>query len=133
MLDRLSLPLKLVGISACAVALGALLPWASSSGTWIWGLQAKGGPFNLAVSLASLLLLLAHVGIGPLNPGPRAFLISQFLASWSCLVLVFNNPSTHPALGYYLSLLGGLVWLGSAYWEWRRRFSSRRKPWQSAE
>jgi hypothetical protein len=123
MLDRLaslSLPLKLLGLSTCLVALGTLLPWASVSGSWIWGVQAKGGLFDLVVALLAAAYVLPHAGFGPLRPGRRAFLIPQFLASWSCLVLIFDNVSSHAAVGFYLSTLGSIVWLLSAYWEWRR-------------
>ncbi len=133
MVDRFSLPLRLLAAGAAAVGIGALLPWASASGSWIWGLQAKGGPFNLAVALASLLLLAAHLGAGPLRPGPRVFLISQVVASWCCLVLIFDNASDHVTVGYYLSISGALVWLLSAWWEWRRVVGPRRKPWESRE
>jgi hypothetical protein len=133
MSDRVSLPLRLVAAGIVSVAVGTLLPWASASGTWIWGIQAKGGPFNLAVALVSLLLLATYLGAGPLHPGPRVFLISQFVASWCCLVLIFDNGGKHATFGYYLSLTGALVWLVSAWWEWRRSVGRRRKPWQSRD
>jgi uncharacterized membrane protein len=119
-LSRLSPPLKLLGVSMLAVAVGALLPWASVNGSRIWGVQAREGKFNLVVALLSVAYLMAYAGFGPFRLGRRTFLIPQFLASWSCLVLVFNTDSSHAAAGYFLSALGGIVWLGSAYWEWRR-------------
>lgn len=100
-------------ISMAVVALGAFLPWASFLGYSVSGIEGDG-----VLTLGAAVIGLAILFFAPPRTRKAQLWISGGLAAAVALVAL-NDMTNFAAIGIYLTLLGGLVWLGAVIWDAR--------------
>ena len=96
-----------------AVALGSFLPWESSLGNSVSGIDGNG----------KITLLCAIVGVVAFNLTgriePRARLVTSGVAGAISVLVAILGLTNGVAIGIFLTLLGGIAWVAAMVWEAR--------------
>jgi hypothetical protein len=115
-LTRLSAPQKLSAAAILTVTVSAFLPWISIFGGSVLGIQGD-GVITLTLAIAGLVVLALGSVIGtPRFTGKKADITLVVLAVITALIGLLDMNG-FAAIGLYLTLLGGLAWVGGAIWQ----------------
>jgi hypothetical protein len=101
----------ILGAAALAVV-AAFLPWASVFGVSVSGIRGDG-----------VITLILGVGGGGLVLANRtgrvtSLIVEGLLGAFVVIVALYHVNDPFGAIGIYLTLLAGLVWLGALAWWW---------------
>jgi len=104
---------RVIGGSAVVVVIAAFLPWVSVFGLSVSGINGD-GKITLVLALIGLAALAASRGIGPVAVGGRAMHVTELVAGALVVVIGLADLHSVSAIGVYLTLLAGVVWVGAA-------------------
>jgi len=112
---------RLCAVAAIAALVAAILPWTVHNGASVRGIQGD-GQFSMLCAVVGLATLALHRNLDPVPLVRRLTLAAQ--STTAALVLFVGAVnltllSTAAAIGVYLTLLAGLVWLVGAALGWR--------------
>lgn len=117
-IKRLSLPQMISAGAILVVIIAAFLPWASFLGVSASGIEGD-GVITLIVGIAGLAVLAFTSGLFMEPRGGKVADIALIvLAAIPALIGLIDtiNAGGLAAIGMYLTLIAGLVWLGAAIW-----------------
>jgi hypothetical protein len=109
-----SLPVqhKVIGASAAVTIIAAFLPWVSVLGVTASGIRGD-GLITLILGILGGLVILAN------RAGRSGFAVSQLMLGGLVLIVgIYHANDAFAAIGVYLTLLAGLVWVGALAWWW---------------
>jgi hypothetical protein len=114
-IDTLSQPQKVASGSMLVVAVSAFLPWVSILGISVSGIEGDGA-ITLVCALAGLAALWLRVRV------PRRLAAAVLWTGAAVTTLVaLADMNGAAAIGLYLTLFGGIGWLGALVWARSRR------------
>jgi hypothetical protein len=110
--STMAIQMKVILVAVGATILGAFLPWASAFGISVAGVRGD-GLITLIAALIGGALVLANRGGAKLNA------VAQLvLGGLVVVVALYHVTDEFAAIGVYMTLLGGLTWVGSLAWWW---------------
>lgn len=111
--------LRVILGAAALTAVAAFLPWASAFGISVSGIRGDG--------VITLLLAVGGGGLILANRTGRvtSAVLEGLLGAVVLVVALYHVNDPFAAIGIYLTLLGGLVWVGALAWWW---FSPQTQP-----
>ncbi|MFW2513706.1 hypothetical protein ACNI3K_07990 [Demequina sp. SO4-13] len=114
---RLTMPQRISGVAILVVIVAAFLPWVSIPNVSRIGIET-GGITTLALALAGAVVLIMTSGVvgRARTPGSASQKTLLVLAMLVALVGLLNMSGT-PAIGVYVTLLGGIAWTAGAVWQ----------------
>ena len=114
---RLTLPQRITAGAMLVVVIAAFLPWVSVFGIGVSGIRGD-GVITLLLALAGLAVLAVTTGLvgGERTPTRASEIAIVVLGGIVALIGLFDLNS-YGAIGLYLTLLGGLAWVGCAVWQ----------------
>ena len=114
-INELSQPQKVAAASMLVVAVSAFLPWVSILGISVSGIEGDGA-ITLTCALAGLAALWLRDRL------PRKVAVGVLWAGAAVTTLVaLVDMNGAAAIGLYLTLFGGIGWIGALVWERSRR------------
>jgi len=115
--SRLTVPQRVSAISILVVGLAAFLPWVSIFGISAIGVEGD-GIITLALAVAGGIVLTTTTGLmgRAKTPGKRSQISLLVLAVVVALIGVMDMNGA-AAIGLYLTLFGGVAWVGGATWQ----------------
>jgi|GEM_PF-2486716 len=116
-INALTLQQKIAAGAMAVVFIAAFLPWVSVYGMSVIGVEGDG----------VITLILALLGLAALVLGTEVFMAPKIPAKVTSIILIvlgalvsltgIVDMNRYAAIGLYLTLLGGLAWLGVAIWQ----------------
>ena len=122
---------RLCAGAAVAALVAAFLPWTAHDGASAAGIQGD-GQFSMLCAVVGLTALALYRNLGPIPLIRRLTLAAQSATATLVLFVGAVNLSllsSAAAIGVYLTLLAGLVWLAGAVLGWRTPVPTPLEEW----
>ena len=117
-IDRLTKPQRVAAASMLVVALAAFLPWVSLFGIGIRGIEGD-GQITLVCAIMGLVLL--AVATRSEGTPPIVLRVLAYATAVVVALIGITDMNGAAAIGLYLTLFGGIGWLGALVWDGMER------------